>query len=58
MKKLSKGKIMLIFENEELQDYLVNEDIGYGDKLEKLVELLGNDKRSLINRIKSKKFFS
>ena len=49
---------MLIFENEELQDYLVNEDIGYGDKLEKLVELLGNDKRSLINRIKSKKFFS
>ena len=45
---------MLMFEDEELGEYLKDENVGYGDKLERLVSILGGDKTSVINRIKAK----
>ena len=45
---------MLMFEDEELGKYLKDENVGYGDKLERLVSILGGDKTSVINRIKAK----
>ena len=41
-----------MFENEDLRNYLESENVGYGDKMTRLVELLGGDINSIINRIK------
>ena len=45
---------MLMFDDEELGKYLKDENVGYGDKLERLVSILGDDKTSIVNRIKAK----
>ena len=41
-----------MFENEDLRNYLESENVGYGDKLTRLVELLNGNNKSIINRIK------